>query len=446
MSRLSVLLLLSLLASGKSAIRGRRSEPLVGEEQRQSITSPQRELQVDAQCALRIATYRCDEVVATSQIEPVNGCDCYNFCGDAYDGCCAAGEACGIADCDTDLVPVAGCRLDGVVDTTPEPVCVVTFADGTVDQIFEGQSFGDLVTTACGPADEYPCECRTLSEDDNVRCPYCTFLTQDQDTVCARDGENVTFVDINGLTQECSCDYLGNNQGAVFCESVNPVPPEVCVSQGNTDQCTDVTEFVNPMEGCDCYNFCDGQFTGCCKYNEPCSTSCNSNNPDPDAEFVRGCEIDPNKPPVTQNPVETTGAPTQSPPSCPVEQNTELCPMLTINQAPVAGCGCYNYCGTTFQGCCPHDVGPCNVSCQVGEVLTAGCQLPEQSACKSYGTSCGSGTECCSGRCVFDSCQTPAPKIDTRPKLGAGLGGAGGRAKSGGVSRRIKEGAKIRGE
>jgi hypothetical protein len=291
MSRLSVLLLLSLLASGKSSIGGTRSEPLVGEEQRQSNTSPQRELQVDAQCALRIATYRCDEVVATSQIEPVNGCDCYNFCGDAYDGCCAAGEACGIADCDTDLVPVAGCRLDGVVDTTPEPVCVVTFADGTVDQIFEGQSFGDLVTTACGPADEYPCECRTLSEDDNVRCPYCTFLTQDQDTVCARDGENATFIDINGTTQECSCDYLGNNQGAVFCESV-----------------------------------------------------------------------------------------------------------------------------------------------------------PEQPACKSHDDSCGSASECCSGRCLFGSCQTRAPKKDARPKLGAGLGGAGGRAKSGSVGRRITEGAKIRGQ
>jgi hypothetical protein len=453
MSRFSVLLLLSLLASGKASIRGTLSQPFVGEEQRQSITSPQRGLQVDALCTLKIATYRCDEVVATAvatgQIFPIDGCDCYNFCGDTYNGCCAAGGACGIAACDTDLVPVAGCRLDGVIDTTPDDaVCAVTLADGTVTQFSEGQSFGDLVPGPCSPAADYPCECRTLSEDDGIRCPYCPFLTQNQDTVCARDGESVTFINTDGISQTCSCDYLGNNEVGVFCESVNP-PQERCILQGNTDQCAEVTEFANPMEGCDCYNFCDGKFTGCCKYDEACSATCDSNNPVPDAEFVRGCEIDPNKPPVTPPPIETTDAPAQSPPSCPVQQNTELCPTLTENQAPIAGCGCYNYCGATFQGCCPPD-GICSASCQgllPDEVLTAGCQLSDEPiTCKSYSLSCASGTECCSGRCLFGSCQTPAPKPDARPKLGAGRGGAGGAAKDGGVNRRIKEVTHIRGE
>jgi hypothetical protein len=187
---------------------------------------------------------------------------------------------------------LVGQRVEGNFGEVVSISCDVTFVNGTINRFFEGQSFGDLVKTACGPPDEYPCECRTLSEDDSVRCPYCPFLTQDQDTVCARDGESVTFIDTNGITQECSCDYLGNNQADVVCVSV-----------------------------------------------------------------------------------------------------------------------------------------------------------PEQPACKSYGDSCGSGTECCSARCLFDSCQPPAaPRTDARPRLGAGRGGAAGRAKSGGVGRRIKEGAKIRGE
>jgi hypothetical protein len=38
------------------------------------------------------------------------------------------------------------------------------------------------------------------------------------------------------------------------------------------------------------------------------------------------------------------------------------------------------------------------------------------------------------------------PNDDARTKLSSGRGGAGGRAKDGGVNRRIKEGPKVRGE
>jgi hypothetical protein len=156
-----------------------------------------------------------------------------------------------------------------------------------------------------------------------------------------------------------------------MCDPVEP-PPQTCELIRNTDKCGDVTEFVNPTEGCDCYNFCDGKLTGCCKFGEACGATCQSESASDD--LVAGCPIDPNKPPVSPPPGSPTSSPTEASPSCPIRKNTENCQTLLERYPPGEDCDCYNYCGNVFVGCCPFDAD-CSVSCtlQLGEEATAGC-------------------------------------------------------------------------
>jgi hypothetical protein len=212
----------------------------------------------DNRCPLRIGTSKCAALVVATQLTPIGGCDCYNFCNGEYVGCTGLRET-GSVECDTDFVPVAGCRLDGIVDEGDEVGCTADLQNGTTVFIPEGESYGDLVTvTQCQPSSDFPCFCRSLTEDDSIRCPYCLFTEMGGGSICARDNENVTFVDMNGLTQRCNCNYIGNGLSARQCQEVVE-PTLTCILRSNTEQCATVTEFVSPKEDCDCYNFCEGK-------------------------------------------------------------------------------------------------------------------------------------------------------------------------------------------
>jgi hypothetical protein len=404
----------------------------------------------DPRCPLRIATSRCEALVESTGLEEVAGCDCYQFCGDAYLGCCDLRDTSCTIECDTNVDPVAGCRLDGIVDET-DPACSATLQDGTgtVLEFEEGDSYGDLISTDCGSATDFPCFCNTLSENDGIRCPYCPFVTDEDRTICARNGESITFVGAGGVNQVCSCNYFSNNVIGTFCEPIDEPVPAVCGLQRKTEQCAEVTEFVNPIEGCDCYNFCEGAYTGCCNYadetgDSPCTATCPTSAST--ADIVAGCEIDPSKPPVTPPPVDPSDAPTAAPLFCGAQLNTQNCPQLTLNQLPVDDCDCYNYCDSEFTGCCAFDDFACSASC-TNAVLTSGCQLPvSPSTCRGYGAPCSEFSDCCSGRCLFDTCQRPANLADTKTKLSDGRGGAGGIVKDSGVRRHLtKDKVKIRG-
>ena len=208
--------------------------------------------------------------------------------------------------------------------------------------------------------------------------------------------------------------------------------------------------FFNPIAGCDCYNFCQGEYNGCCKYNTPCTTTCNTA---PSINDVTaGCEINPSRPPVVAPRPPPTPKPTPAPLVCPVRSHPELCPTLVANQAPVAGCDCYNYCGSTFAGCCSATDFNCVVNCTNiphGSQLTAGCILPGRNpppSCKAFYASCSTNTECCSGRCIYGQCRTSDATVasSNRQHLGfeTGQGGAatgnGHRAPSP-VGRRLDE-------
>ena len=124
--------------------------------------------------------------------------------------------------------------------------CVYKYPDGTEFVFFDGESFSSLVAGDCGSGDEWPAFCNTVAAstttrsqssnvlssrqagggDDSgnifasasaattrqvssspyVRYPYCVFPdTNDSIVKCARDQDDVTFMNTNNRQVKCSC-------------------------------------------------------------------------------------------------------------------------------------------------------------------------------------------------------------------------------------------------
>ena len=401
----------------------------------------------NTQCPLRISTGSCDSLIQNQQ--PISGCDCYNYCGGKFQGCCGINEPCSLACAGSDFPPVAGCRLDAPNppgNSTTEPGCNVPLGNGQTEFFPEGASFGNLVTNQCGNSTEFPCFCASLSEPNSIRCPYCPFVDINNNTICARSGENATFYNQLGAYQTCRCQYAGNGTANVACTTlILPPPPPQCSLESQTNMCSMLTATINPVAGCGCYNFCDGKYAGCCPYNEACTVNCT--NATSSNAIVAGCQIDANRPPVTPAPVAPTPAPSAAPKTCRVQQNVQNCPALLANVTKIDGCECYNFCGSEFANCCSYDGNGCNVTCTGlphGGQLTAGCQLN----CKKYMDSCSLNSDCCSQRCIDGVCRTSAMYSSFgRPKIvpssyGGAAGAEGFRRK---LQRKVGVGGKLRG-
>jgi hypothetical protein len=107
-------------------------------------------------------------------------------------------------------------NVDDDIETTG---CTITDLDGNVVTISHGDSFGDLVEGVCGDPDEWPAYCNTQPEtsvvsragsqdSDTIEYPYCVYSdTLSGETICARDDEQVVYVDTFGDEMECSCSY-----------------------------------------------------------------------------------------------------------------------------------------------------------------------------------------------------------------------------------------------
>ena len=127
---------------------------------------------------------------------------------------------------------------------------------------------------------------------------------------------------------DCSIDCRGDLVAGCQKEpapapSMAPHVGERCLLNVNTQDCEAVMSGgVTPIEDCDCYNFCDGQFHGCCKENTPCSMFC-------DGDVIAGCSYDgtdtiapvtlPSPRPV-QQPIGTIAPVTSPTPQQPVQQ------------------------------------------------------------------------------------------------------------------------------
>ncbi len=72
------------------------------------------ELDFELQCLLSVNTGECGALM--EDFLPVSGCDCYDFCGGVYTGCCGFNQFCGFK-CDGPVVSVAGCTMGGGATT-----------------------------------------------------------------------------------------------------------------------------------------------------------------------------------------------------------------------------------------------------------------------------------------------------------------------------------------
>jgi hypothetical protein len=75
----------------------------------------------------------CEPLLET--IEPEEGCDCYNFCGGLYLGCCGLDEPCPLT-CDVLGGFVAGCRFDATMAPTFVPSAVPSRSLSPTDSMF----------------------------------------------------------------------------------------------------------------------------------------------------------------------------------------------------------------------------------------------------------------------------------------------------------------------
>ena len=90
---------------------------------------------------------------------------------------------------------------------------------------FDGQVFasgdalpGDIITSRCGLATDYPCFCNP-DLSGQIDCPYCGFATSSGFLRCARDGETVSFIGLDGVGQTCSCDASDPTDHQTSCET-----------------------------------------------------------------------------------------------------------------------------------------------------------------------------------------------------------------------------------
>ncbi|KAG7360938.1 hypothetical protein IV203_036037 [Nitzschia inconspicua] len=91
-----------------------------------------------------------------------------------------------------------------------------------------GENLGESFVTRCGPVSEWPCYC-SPGRDPPVECPYCSMADLDAGLVCAKDGESVSIVNLNGIAQSCSCNI-----------SFDGIPQETCLVEANDDQNYDI--------------------------------------------------------------------------------------------------------------------------------------------------------------------------------------------------------------
>lgn len=98
-----------------------------------------------------------------------------------------------------------------------------------------GENLGNSFVTRCGSALEWPCYC-SPGRDPPVECPYCSMADVDEGLVCAKNGEMVSVVNLNGISQTCSCSVSSNGTPQETCTDQNgdnrnddaPVDEEFC--------------------------------------------------------------------------------------------------------------------------------------------------------------------------------------------------------------------------
>ncbi|KAG7366924.1 hypothetical protein IV203_029594 [Nitzschia inconspicua] len=139
-------------------------------------------------------------------------------------------------NCTTGNSPVESPSTGAPVESpsTGAPVlsgqCVLPDAEGDLVEIDNGESFGDLIQGACGPASQWPSFCRVLDDqgDFDFLYPYCVFNDVNSEEgndgpLCAMDGEVISYIDENNVQQTCNCTISQDGLAQPECEDGGPV-------------------------------------------------------------------------------------------------------------------------------------------------------------------------------------------------------------------------------
>jgi subtilisin family serine protease len=290
----------------------------------------------DDQCCISSSVAQCPALFAATN--PQETCDCYNFCDGVFIGCCQFGALC-IVNCAQNLV--AGCEAAGpttIPTAAPTPVlapdqpttsapkqCLVTVRN---DQCY------DLMATQEPKAN---CDCYNFCHGEVSCCafdePCPTDCTGDFVAGCQGPKPTTCAVTV-GIAQcgplvaqqtpipDCDCYHYCNGEfagcteygefGNFKCDGnavtgceIEEEPIGECTVVGKTAECGPLIETQQPVQDCDCYNYCGGSYAGCCPYGQFCPIDCDT------GSFVAGCELGGGQtsPPPTPAPVGNTRQP-----------------------------------------------------------------------------------------------------------------------------------------
>lgn len=126
--------------------------------------------------------------------------------------------------------PAPNCDAQ-IKDSANGDTCTFDLPDGISKVFASGEPLDFLgEKNRCGS--DFPCFCNP-SKPGSIECPYCRFPSSGGDLVCARDRENVNFIDLEGVDQTCSCQVDSvsgevmsacNPTDELFPSSPTPVP------------------------------------------------------------------------------------------------------------------------------------------------------------------------------------------------------------------------------
>jgi hypothetical protein len=142
---------------------------------------------------------------------------------------------------DPSAEPIRNCTTEGGNSPVDSPTdgpqsvdgqCVLPDAEGNMVEIDNGDSFGELIEGACGPALEWPSYCQVTDDEGNfdISYPYCVYdnVSMDESStgiLCAMDGEIISYSDENGVELMCNCTITADGIPEPECNNESPVSP-----------------------------------------------------------------------------------------------------------------------------------------------------------------------------------------------------------------------------
>lgn len=246
------------------------------------------------QCTFSVGTDLCGTLLP--DIDPEEDCDCYNFCDGEYLGCCAYGEGCPVA-CD-------GSVTGGCIFASPSEAPSINPSTNPSTEVSQSPSNSGPTDSCVVSASESACanlmptvvvadSCDCYNFCNGQQLPCCPFGAMCPPLTCDGDFVAGCVVDDRGPTS-------------------SPIPQPACFIQVNTFDCLfqGLSTNQEPIPDCDCYDYCDGEFAGCCPYNTFCGLQCGPSV----TEVAAGCQL-------RRNPTEPTPVPVSDPTSAPVSDN-----------------------------------------------------------------------------------------------------------------------------